>query len=139
MKEIRKYFDEGYTLPFLRFGMWVVTAIANMPTALSRLCLMDGCHNLDMIISNTPGPKDSIYFCNQKVFDIGGVGSNIGVTGITMLISSYCGKIKIQILTDKDLNMDPQVFLTHLEKQLDQSILDNIELQSGQKLSSDTN
>ena len=62
MSEIRKYFDIGYSIKVARFGMWILTAVGSLPTALSRHCIMDGCHNLDMIISNTPGPKQTIYF-----------------------------------------------------------------------------
>ena len=123
MKSLRSYFDTGFSLANLRFGQWAATGTGSLPVSILRLFVMDNTENMDTCISNTPGPQKPIYFCDQKVLDLGGIGPNIGKTGITILISSYCSKIKLQILADKNLEMDPSVFLNHLEAQLDEAIL----------------
>jgi len=62
MKENRKTLDSGMSLVVLRFGTWVVTFIGSLPEALGRLVMLDNSSKINMIISNTPGPKDPVYF-----------------------------------------------------------------------------
>ena len=122
MKKNRETFDPGFTLTALRFGVWVVSFMGILPEVFSRLTIRDNSKRLNTIISNTPGPQSPIYFCDQMVYDMCGVGPNVGWSGLTMLISSYAGKVKLQLLADSNLNMDPKELLKHLESQLDQSI-----------------
>lgn len=123
MKKAREYFDSGFNLVTLRFGMYVINFMGSLPDAFWRLAITDNSKNMNTIISNTPGPQEPIYFCDQVIKEIGGVGPNVGGSGITLLISSYWGKIKLQLLADSNLSMDPHRLLAHLEKQLDDAIM----------------
>ena len=123
MKETRKYLDIGFSLPLLRTGMYVINFFGSCPAAIARMLMYGNTSRLNTVISNTPGPPKPMYFCDQKVKDIGGTGPNVGHSGLTILISSYCGLVKLQILADKNLKMDPKVLMKHIEDQLDSYIV----------------
>jgi len=122
MNKARETLDKNFSLLALRFLSIVLSIVGRFPEAYSRACIRDNTTSMNMVISNTPGPQSPIFFCDKEVYDMGGVGPNVGTTGITMLISSYCGQVKLQLLADKSLNMDATVFMKHLEQQLDESI-----------------
>jgi len=122
MTKNRETFDIGFPLHVLRFGVWVVSCVGFLPEAFARACIRDNSKGLNIIISNTPGPQTPLFFCNQEITDMGGTGPNVGSTGLTLLISSYCGRVKLQMLADDNLNMDPQRLLAHLERQIEESI-----------------
>jgi len=122
MKKNREIFDVGFSLHVLRFGVWVISFMGFLPEAFSRACIRDNSKGLNIIISNTPGPQTPLFFCDKEVIDIGGIGPNVGTSGLTILISSYCGRVKLQMLADDNLRMDPHKLLAHLEEQIDESI-----------------
>jgi diacylglycerol O-acyltransferase len=126
-KEVKKTWDYRHTLQNLRLGIWIVSFMGAMSEVLYRITSFKNQSALDMIISNTPGPPEPIFFCDEQVLGLGGVGPNVGDTGLTILISSYCGKVKMQILADKNLQMDPKRLMEHFEMQLDRSIAEATE------------
>jgi len=53
------------------------------------------------------------------------MGPNIGGSGLTFLIISYCDRIKVNLLADKNVQIDAKVLIAHLEEKLDQLISQN--------------
>ena len=93
-----------------------------LPAAITKLLMSDSAKSINTIISNTPGPLAPIYFWDQVVYDLCAIGPNVGNSGVTFHISSYCGKVKIQFLADKELQMEPYRLLYYIEHQLNDSI-----------------
>lgn len=50
---------------------------------------------------------------------MGGVGPNVGGSGLTMLISSYCSQIKLQMLADAHLGMNPRKLMDYIENEIE--------------------
>ncbi|CAI2363604.1 unnamed protein product [Moneuplotes crassus] len=118
LADLKSKFSKAMTLYNLRFGVWAVSFMGACPEFLYRIISYGPQKELDMIISNTPGPKNPIYFCDKKVTDIGGSGPNVGSTGLTLLISSYCDKVKVQALSDKNLMMDASKLIKTIESKM---------------------
>ena len=123
MKETRKSLEVGYFLPNLRTGMYLTNFFGLCPVALTRMVMHIKLLMINVVISNTPGPSDSSYFCDRRIKELSGIGPNNGQAGLTILISSYLGLVRVQILADKNLKMDPKVLMEHIEDQLDKSML----------------
>lgn len=88
-KEVKKKLDVSFTLQSLRLGVWMVSFSGSLPEVLYRLMSFENLSGLDMIISNTPGPTKPMFFADSEVYEIGGIGPNVGKTGLTILIASY--------------------------------------------------
>ena len=123
MKEIRKFLDVGLSLPILRSGMYIVYFFGLCPVALTRMVMHKKMFAVNVVISNTPGPSKQAYFCDRRMKDCAGVGPNAGQAGLSILISSFLGLVRLQMLADKNQKMDPKVLMEHIEDQLDQCIL----------------
>ena len=123
MKETKKSLNVAFTMPILRFGMYMMDFFGICPVAMIRMLKDKTILTLNVTISNTPGPSKPAYFYDCKIKDFAGIGQNNGTSGLTFLISSYCGEVKFQALADKNLKMDPKVLMKHIEEQLDNSIL----------------
>ena len=122
LEEYKQRVDANISYSFLRFVVFVITIIGNLPDALVRILMRDNTLGLNVTISNTPGSQTPMFFCDKKVYDIGGIGSNLGGSGLTMLISSYCSKVKIQILADLGIPFSSERFLQILSEFLSECL-----------------
>ena len=125
VEQYKRLIDRNISISYLRFVVFVLSIIGSLPDFLIRLWIKSNSLGLDLVISNTPGAETPMYFCDQEVYDIGGIGSNIGGAGITILISSYWSKVKLQILTDSGISFEPKEFIKYVEEVLDEQVLIN--------------
>ena len=123
MKETRKYLDAGYSFLNLRTGMYMMNIFGLCPVAITRMVMYSKVLTINVLISNTPGPSKHAYLYGRKIKEFAGLGPNNGQSGLTILITSYCGLVRIQILADTNLKMDPKLLMEYIEDQIDENIV----------------
>jgi hypothetical protein len=72
--------------------------------------------NISSVISNVPGPPFPLYCSGAKLVQYHGVGLLTPGVGLFHLVMSYCGKITISIIADRDIMPDPSFYRECLEK-----------------------
>ncbi len=70
---------------------------------------------INTVISNVPGPNFPLYCSGAKLVQYHGLGVLTPGVGIFHLIFSYCGKISVTVLADREMMPDPSFYRECLE------------------------
>lgn len=72
--------------------------------------------NLSSVISNVPGPPFPVYSCGAKLVQYHGIGLLTPGVGLFHLVMSYCGRLTVTILGDRDIMPDPGFYRQCIEQ-----------------------
>ena len=72
--------------------------------------------NISTVISNVAGPSFPLYCAGAKMVDYYGLGLLTPGVGIFHLVFSYCGKLTLSVLADRDIMPDPQMYRDCLQE-----------------------
>lgn len=70
---------------------------------------------INTVISNVAGPNFPLYCSGAKLLNYHGVGVLTPGVGIFHLVFSYCGKLSVTILADRQMMPDPEFYRQCLE------------------------
>ena len=105
-----------------RFMSWMVSYINLLfPRSFSKEISKIGCHTVDFILSNVPGPKESIYFDGCKVTSCESFPP-LGYNKAFCTLFTYNGKLYLQMTFDKTLNIDEEELISCIEKEINDLI-----------------
>ncbi len=66
--------------------------------------------NVSTVISNVTGPEFPLFCAGARMVDYYGLGLLTPAMGIFHLVFSYCGKVTLSVLADRDMLPDPEFY-----------------------------
>lgn len=98
-----------------------------LPSFISRFLIDYFAYKMTCVLSNVPGPQESLYLGGQKI--VGGIfwppqRANIG---IGLSIFSYAGKIRVGVCGDSNVLPNPHTMVKGIEKSFD-SLVDSLNM-----------
>ena len=89
------------------------------PDALERRALNLLSNKASAVLTNVPGPKESLYLAGGKVTQPMFWVPQSGSIGIGMSIFSYAGTVQFGITVDKNVQADPDSVMTYFQESFD--------------------
>jgi len=78
--------------------------------------------NVEIVISNTQGAREPIYFMDWKVLEVSAWGPTMGTAPMIVYVSSYNMTTKIQITADPNMGFKLEDFIDKLNNNVDELI-----------------
>ena len=82
--------------------------------------------NVTTVVSNVAGPNFPLYCAGARLVDYYGLGVLTPGLGIFHMVFSYCGKVTISVLADREMLPEPERYQQCLESalaELEQAVL----------------
>jgi hypothetical protein len=93
------------------------TTYERSPYYCARWISVESTQNFDVTFSNVPGPKHSLYYAGCKVLEMS-FFSTPGLTNAFITIYTYAGHFRTSLILDESLEVDQEVLLSYLDKEL---------------------
>ncbi|HEY1091335.1 MAG TPA: wax ester/triacylglycerol synthase family O-acyltransferase [Burkholderiaceae bacterium] len=113
--EVRRRMGQlkGSTQPLLAFGLLAVAGLLIKPAQDAMLNLFG--KKTTAVMTNVPGPKDKLKFCDATLEQTMFWVPQSGDVGLGVSILSYGGGVQFGVITDSTLCPDPQAIIDEFE------------------------
>jgi len=102
------------------FGQFVLPALANQAWRLSaRLRLLERVSPFNLIVSNVPGPRGSLYLAGAELVGYYPVSALVDGQGLNITVMSYRDTLYFGLIACRDLVPDLDVMAGYLRDELD--------------------
>jgi WS/DGAT/MGAT family acyltransferase len=88
-----------------------LAALGHVPAAAEDLAVETLSRKASMVISNVPGPRETIYLCGQRVRDMHFWVPQSGSIGLGISVLSYAGDVHFGVIADAALVPDPHALV----------------------------
>ena len=111
--ELKKRMDEIKDSPEAVVALGVLHAMGMTPVEIEDLILRFFASKSTAVMTNVPGPRESLYFAGARVESIMAWVPQSGQLGLGVSIFSYAGNVWLGIATDEGLVPDPRRIIEH--------------------------
>jgi diacylglycerol O-acyltransferase len=95
--------------PVVVYG--ILRALGRVPLAVQRLVVKIFATKTTLVLTNVPGPRQTLYLAGKPIRDIFFWVPQSGHVGLGVSILSYDGRVRLGVGTDAGLVPDPQVIV----------------------------
>jgi WS/DGAT/MGAT family acyltransferase len=103
--------------PVVVYG--ILRAIGMVPLALQRLVVRIFATKATLVMTNVPGPRQTLYLAGKPIHDIFFWVPQSGHVGLGVSIFSYGGRVRLGVGTDAGLVPDPSAIVDGFQAELD--------------------
>ncbi|MFZ2631707.1 MAG: wax ester/triacylglycerol synthase family O-acyltransferase [Desulfosalsimonadaceae bacterium] len=119
LREVKKRMDNLKQSPDAYVAFMVLSALGLSSASIARTASHFFGNKASMVMTNVPGPRETLYFAGKKIENFIGWVPTSGRVGMGISIFSYAGKVGIGLVTDEGLVSDPEMILKYFEDELD--------------------
>ena len=111
---LRRLYTMHSTLSALKGSMQPPMTLAMLgvlgllPTAIQATAIELFSRKGTAVVSNVPGPKQSLYLCGQRISEMYFWVPQSGSMGVGVSVLTYAGRIHVGLVADRNLVPDPQ-------------------------------
>jgi len=117
LKAIKKEMDELKRSPEALVAFGVLNVMGFAPVEVERLGLRFFGSKATAVLTNVPGPRESLYLGWSKVDRVMFWVPQSGRLGLGISILSYAGGVMLGVATDEGLVPDPERIVENFEKE----------------------
>lgn len=116
LKEVKRRMDRLKHAPDAFVGFSLLNAIGMSPAKVAKRAAHLFANKCSAVLTNVPGPRESLYFAGQKVRNMMFWVPRVGRVGLGISILSYDGNVTVGLATDAGLVPDPETVLEGFEE-----------------------
>jgi len=89
----------------------LLSALGHLPAVAETLALDMLSAKASAVISNVPGPRESLYMCDQRVSEMYFWVPQSGTVGLGISVLSYAAQVHFGLIADRNLVPEPHVLV----------------------------
>jgi len=117
LRSIKKEMDELKRSPEALVAFGVLNVMGFAPVEVERLGLRFFGSKATAVLTNVPGPRESLYLAGRKVDSVMFWVPQSGRLGLGISILSYAGGVMLGVATDEGLVSDPEKIVDGFERE----------------------
>ena len=117
--KMKKILSKNLSLKRLQANTIVLSLCRVLGNLYGSLMVQRFFKNVEVIISNTQGAREPVYFCDRKVLEVSAWGPTCYKAPIIIYISSYNLTTKVQITADPNMGIKLTDLIETLNTQID--------------------
>jgi diacylglycerol O-acyltransferase len=117
LKEVKRRMDQLKTSPDPLINFALLSAMGYLPPVLAKKASAFFGNKASGVLTNVPGPRETLYFAGQKVENFMFWVPRSGKIGLGISIISYDGKVTVGVASDEGLMPDPEILLEGFEEE----------------------